>query len=609
MSKKGGELMEALRWLGGYIKKYTFIIILAAVLTLIHVTVIFISPYMSGFIVDDVIVNGKYALLGKYLTILLASVAVKEITWYIRQNLMEHVSQSVIKNLRCDLYEKLQRLDFKFFVETRTGDLMSRMTGDMDAVRLVMASTMANLFQMICLGAIGLATMFLASPILGLSLLAIVPFIGVFAFKYSRVSKPQFLKVREVLSRLNSVVQENISGNRAVKAFSREQFEIDKFEKVNNEYRTEQLENVAIWNKYVPLIDFAAAMTNVIFIFVGGALAIAGKISIGQFTMMNGILWCIVSPMQMIGGFANQIQQFVASSVKMRTLLDTEPAIKNEKVTVDHVKLKGKVTFKNVIFSYDDERVLKYVNFVANPGDTIGIIGPTGSGKSSLVNLISRFYDPDNGAVYIDDINVKNIDVTTIRQNVSMAMQDIFLFSDTIEANIAYGVPDATHEDVVRVAKAADAHEFIIKMPEGYDTIVGERGVGLSGGQKQRIALARALLKDPAILILDDTTSAVDMETEYSIQETLKKSYSNKTTFIIAHRISSVKNADLILVLSKGRVIEWGTHDVLLSKKGYYYEVYENQFGDFNNAPDFEIDNYYEDEQFLERQVYRNGKK
>ena len=247
----------------------------------------------------------------------------------------------------------------------------------------------------------------------------------------------------------------------------------------------------------------------------------------------------------------------------------------------------GKIEFKNVTFSYDGDRVLKHINFSANPGDTIAIIGPTGSGKTTIINLLARFYDPTYGAVYIDDINVRNIDLKTLHQNIASALQDVFLFSDTIKNNIAYGSPTATLDDCIRVAKAADAHDFISKLPDGYDTVVGERGTGLSGGQRQRISLARALLKNPAILVLDDTTSALDMETEFSIQENLKQTF--KTKIIIAHRISSVKNADLILVLNHGALIEWGTHEKLMSLDGYYKAVFDHQFGDFNSMPKYHI--------------------
>ena len=312
-----------------------------------------------------------------------------------------------------------------------------------------------------------------------------------------------------------------------------------------------------------------------------------GTITLGEFTAINGCLWCIVIPMESIGNFINQFQQFNASTLKIRSLEDEEPLIKNREIKKRDTGISGSIRFKNVTFAYNGDRVLKNVNFSAAAGDTIAIVGPTGSGKSTIINLLSRFYDPTYGTIYIDDINLKNIDLRTVQQNVASAMQDVFLFSDTIRNNIAYGTPNATDEDIIRVAKLADAHDFILKTTDGYNTMVGERGVGLSGGQRQRISLARALLKNPSILILDDTTSALDMETEYSIQENLKET--KRTKIIIAHRISSVKNADLILVLNHGNLVEWGTHEHLLELNGYYKGVFDHQFGDFNHAPKYHI--------------------
>ena len=582
--------MDAYKWLYGLVKKYLWLIGLALALLSIHIVMIFVNPYITGFIVDTVVQGGRYELLGNCIIIVFIGLFVKETTWYARSVILDYVSQTVILNLRCKLYKRLQELDFQFFDHNRTGDIMSRMTGDMDAIRMMVANTVPMMFQQLAIAFIGLGTMFFISPALMCILMTVMPFVAYFARKMSKSSKPAFIRIREMFSRLNSTVQENVSGNRVVKAYTRENYEIEKFEAANLAYEEAYNGFAAVYAKYIPTLHVFAGMIDVLFILFGGLFAIRGWITYGQFATINGILWCIIQPTQLLGGLLNQMQQFVASSLKIRMLETEEPKIQNHELLTGTQKFKGKVTFKNVVFSYDEERVLKYINFTALPGQTVAIIGPTGSGKSSLTNLISRFYDPDMGAVYIDDVNVKNIDVVTLRRNVSVAMQDVFLFSDTIEGNIAYGVPEASFDDVVRVAKAADAHEFILKMPEGYDTIVGERGVGLSGGQKQRIALARALLKEPSVLILDDTTSALDMETEFSIQETLKNAYSDKTTFIIAHRISSVKNADLILVLNKGKVIEWGTHDELVAMQGYYHDVYQTQFGDFNEAPPYKED-------------------
>lgn len=286
--------------------------------------------------------------------------------------------------------------------------------------------------------------------------------------------------------------------------------------------------------------------------------------------------------MSVLGNIINQYQQFTASAIKIRELEDKQPRIKNGNVKKRDTGILGKIEFRNVTFAYEGERVVRNINFSVNPGETVALVGPTGSGKSTIINLLTRFYDPDYGTVYIDDVNVKNIDLETLRKNITSAMQDVFLFSDTIRNNIAYGTPNATDEDVKRVARLASAHDFIEKMDDGYQTMVGERGTGLSGGQRQRISLARALLKNPSILVLDDTTSALDMETEYQIQENLKQSRTTK--IIIAHRISSVKNADLILVFDHGKLIEWGNHETLMSHDGYYKGVFEHQFGDFNHS-------------------------
>lgn len=591
--------MDALKWLVGYMKGHIGKTVFATLLTVIHVIAIFVTPYVTGYIVDNVIKGGRSDLLAICIILLICGSLVRQLTWYIRELIMTWVGQSTVMTIRGALFEKLQKLDFDFFANNRTGDLMARMSGDMDAIANLVRHTFQNMFQQLLTFGVGIFTMYFASPVLGVSLTLLIPVIAIFVFKLSRTNKPIFIKMREALSKLNSFVQENISGNRVVKAYTKEKFEIKRFEIFNKGYSSAFMEFAESYAKYVPIINFFIQMFSVLVILVGGSMVILGDVTIGQLTTVNGILWCITSPIQSLPPYINQFQQFIASTIKIRSLNDTQSKITDrEGIEVD--KLKGKVTFKNVVFKFDDdeERVLKYVNFTANPGDTVAIIGPTGSGKSSLANLIPRFYDPIMGTVYIDDINVKKISIKTLRKNIAMAMQDVFLFSDSIKENIAYGTPDASMEDIIRVAKAADAHEFIEKMPEGYDTIVGERGVGLSGGQKQRIALARALLQDASVLVLDDTTSALDMETEHDIQETLKRSYGGMTKFVIAHRISSVKNADLILVLNNGKIIEWGKHDDLVEKGGYYSMVCRTQFGNFNDAEPYEEDTAFDSFKF-----------
>lgn len=579
--------MDALKWLWGYTKKYRLGMLAVLLLTAIFVVFTFTFPTVTGRIVDDVILGGNSSLLFFYCSLLLGGVVLKEIALYWRAVILEQISQNTINTMRKVLYQKLQSLDCTFFERTRKGDIMSRLTMDLDAVRVVLAHTIPGLIDQVFFILIGIFIMSSASPVLTLALFSTSPLIAILAYLLKKRIKKDFLALRESNARLNTMVSENIAGNRVVKAYAREPYEIERFEEKNNEYKNAFLSHIVTWANYAPGMLFFVGLTYSIFILIGGKLVLDTALTVGQFAIFNSCLWSITNPMSNIANYVNQFQQFNASAVKIRQLEQEESKIQNGNIQKRDTGFLGKIQFKNVTFSYDGDRVLKNINFSANPGDTIAIVGPTGSGKSTLINLLSRFYDPTYGAVYIDDVNLKNIDLKTIHQNIASAMQDVFLFSDTIKNNIAYGAPTATYEDVIRVAKLADAHEFISQMPEGYDTIIGERGVGLSGGQRQRISLARALLKNPSILILDDTTSALDMETEFFIQENLKSA--RQTKIIIAHRISSVKNADLILVLNHGNLIEWGTHEKLLSLNGYYKGVFDHQFGDFNNAPSYHI--------------------
>lgn len=581
--------MDAIKWLCKFLKGHWGKIILSAAMTFLHVVAIFVTPYISGYLVDTIVSGEMFSgdtkrILTVAIAMLIGGSLIRQLTWYIRQLVMEWVAQTAVMNIRGTLFERLQKLDFGFFNTNRTGDLMARMTGDMDAIRMVIATTFPYFLQQFLVFVVGVCTVFFVSPILGCSLMILVPGIVFLVFKMAKTNKPIFINMREAMAKLNSMVEENISGTRVVKAYNKQLEEIKKFDMFNSGYSNAFMTFAHSYAKYYPLIHFLVQLFTVLVILVGGTVVIWGDATIGQLTTVNGILWCITDPILSMPGYINQTQQFFASSIKIRNLNSAEAQIK-DKAAIEIPKFDGKVAFKNVIFAFEDnERVLKYINFTANPGDTVAIIGPTGSGKTALVNLIPRFYDPLMGSVYIDGINVKDIKISALRKNIGIAMQDVFLFSDSIKENIAYGTPDATMDDIIRVAKAADAHDFISAMPDGYDTVVGERGVGLSGGQKQRIALARALLRDASILILDDTTSALDMETEHSIQETLKKNYKKMTTFVIAHRISSVKNADLILVMHDGRIIEWGKHDELVAQKGYYAAVCDTQYGNINDA-------------------------
>ncbi len=541
-----------------------------------------LNPYFAGQIVDEVIYGSKVDLLWPLLGLMIGVTVFKSAIRYSYQLMFESVSQNVIHKIRDKLYHRIQHLDFRFFDKTKTGDIMARMTGDMEAVRHFTAWTIYMIFENFTTLLFAVAFMFYIHAPLALTLVAITPIIGFFAFRLSYDVKPTFSEIRGQFAKLNSVVQENISGNRVVKAFAREDYEIDKFSVENQSFKDKNLNSAKIWEKYLPVLDTLAGFLTVLMILVGGMMVIGGSLTIGELVVFNSLIWALNNPMRMAGWLINDVQRFIASAEKIQELLKEKSHIVTPNQPKATSASSSLVEFKDVCFGYGDEQVLSDITFTAEPGQTIALIGPTGSGKSTLINLLCRFYDVDQGEVLVSNTNVKEWDVQKLRENTAIVMQDIFLFSDTIEGNIAYGVPDATIEEIQAAAKMAEAHNFIMELPDGYDTIIGERGVGLSGGQKQRIALARALLKDPAILILDDTTSSVDMETEHTIQQTLKVFNQNKTCFIIAHRISSIKDADLILVMENGRIIERGKHEELLMKKNFYYNVYKNQYGDFD---------------------------
>ncbi len=575
--------MDSIKWVWQYAKVYRWRIVLAVLLVAIVSGLSIIFPLLGGELVDVVIDQGKTEWLLPILGGMIGITIFRIILRYAYQILFEVIGQNTLYKIREDLYIKLQEMDFGFFNQTRVGDIMARMTGDTDAIRHFVSWVVYTLLENALLFIAAVVVMASIDWRLMLALLAVTPLIAYLTSRMSRQASPLFYEIRESFSRLNSMVEENISGNRVVKAFTREAFEIEKFNAHNDDFRQRNIDSAEVSRKYLPILDSLAGCLAIITLVLGGYFVINGQMTLGNLVTFNGVLWMINMPMRMSGWLINDVQRFVASSFKIRDMLNSETKI--PLVSEKSAKtLKGYVDFEDVSFHFADDpetEILSHVSLKAAPGQTIGILGETGSGKSTLVNLIARFYDPTSGVVKLDGVDARKWHVRQLRNHIALVMQDIFLFSDTIAENIAFGVPGADGDEVRKMARIADANHFIEQMPEGYETIVGERGVGLSGGQKQRISLARALMKDPAILILDDTTSAVDMETETRIQEELDQITSDKTTFIIAHRVSSVKEADEILIMAHGKIVERGTHDSLLAKKGYYYDVYNKQLGNF----------------------------
>ena len=573
--------MEAFKWFYPFMKRYRKYLLTGFLIIPVASALAVIKPQISGRIIEEVVEGGNRAILPQLILFLLASTVLRSALRLFMLFCMETASQGTLYSLRDEVYKRLLLQDFNFYNKNRTGDLMSRQTGDMDAVRHFVSHVMYSCLEAFLVFFFALVMMFTVNVKMACIMILVLPFTAATTYFQIKNLRPAFWKNRQMFSSLNAFAQENISGNRVVKAFAKEDFEIEKFDVENDNFRDAQLETTAVFSRYIPIFEFLSNFLMFVLMLGGGVMVVQGEMSLGDMVTINGYLWMLTNPLRQMGWLFNDLQRFLTSIEKIYSTISHEPEIREPAHPVVK-KLQGGVVFDHVSYMADDEDILQDVSFTVKPGQTVGIIGATGAGKSTLMNLLCRFYDTTGGTVRVDDTDVKDMDLYSLRQNIGMARQDVFLFSDTIEGNIAYGRPDCSIDEVKWAAQVANAEDFILDTPDGYDTIVGERGMGLSGGQKQRISLARALITDPAIIILDDTTSAVDMETETKIQEALANLPKKKTVFIIAHRISSIKDADLILVLNDGKIVEQGTHDELLKKHGYYETVFTHQYGEFD---------------------------
>ncbi|GGA23714.1 ABC transporter ATP-binding protein [Paenibacillus physcomitrellae] len=576
--------MEVLRQLRRYYQERMSYLVLSILCLAAATAVGLITPNLLRILIDDAIVPGDFERVPMLAITVLIVVIFKGLLQFAHGFFGGRLGNFLAYKLRNACYEKLQFLSFRYYDKAKTGDLMSRLTGDLEAIRNFIGFGFAQLLNVFFMVLFGCIAMFSINWQLTLVTLISMPFLAAVALRFESKVHPAFQEMRLALSSLTTAVQENITGVRTVKSFAREDFEVDKFSDRNERYKVNQIFASSLWSKFFPVMELLASVSVAILLGVGGSLVIHGKMSIGELVAFFSLIWYIIGPMWGLGFHINNYTQSKASGERVLEVLNQPIDVvdKEDALELDSYKVKGHVTFEHVTFAYGNKMpAVVDINFDAKPGSVIGFLGGTGSGKSTIIQLMMRAYDVNSGTIKLDGIDIRDYAVQSLRSQIATVFQETFLFSSSIRNNIAYGINNVTMEEVIRVAKLAKAHDFIMEMPDGYDTVVGERGMGLSGGQKQRIAIARALLKNPRILVLDDATSAVDMETEHEIQAGFQEVMKGRTTFIIAHRISSLRHADEIMVLDQGRVVQRGKHSELIQVPGAYQDVYRIQYADY----------------------------
>ncbi|XZJ89504.1 ABC transporter ATP-binding protein [Clostridium perfringens] len=536
-------------------------------------------PYLQKIFVDDILLGSDKSKLGLFFGVFLGLSLLRGILGYIKEFLFDKFSLNVSKEIRMDLFKKIQSFEFSFFDSTNTGELMSRIGEDVDIVWETISYGLRLLIEGIILFIISVTIMMSMSPSLTIICLVILLPVGVLAILVNKKFHRNYSKISDKVADINLMAQQDIAGIRLVKAFAREKYETEKFLKVNKDYYDLNITQARILSNFLPVIDILTNLTPVAMIIYGGYLVIKGNITMGTLLAFSSYILNLSFCVKNIGGLVNMMSQNRASMDKIFNILKRKPQITSMENSYNPDKVKGEIEFKNVSFRYNEEEVLKKINLKIPAGSTVAIMGETGCGKSSILSLIGRHYDVSSGEVLIDGVNVKKWNLDSLRENMAVVFQDTFLFSDSIKDNIDFG-GNKSEDEIIEAAKDSCAYDFIKEMPEGFETEVGERGLGLSGGQKQRLAIARALVRKTPILILDDATSALDMETEFNVLKNLSKKQDKATTFIIANRISGVKDADIILFMKDGEIVEMGDHESLLKKKGYYYSVYCHQFQD-----------------------------
>ncbi|HEY3316206.1 MAG TPA: ABC transporter ATP-binding protein [Bacillota bacterium] len=571
--------MTTIRRLSKYVFRYWPLLLGAAALVTVVSGLGLVTPWVTRWIIDTVLGGRQFGLLWVAIGAIVAASVLRGALTFAQRYSMEYLSQRVTYDLRNELYSHLQQLSFGFYDKAQTGQLMSRLTADVDLINRFLGFGMIQLLtNFITFLAILIILMTMNWRLTLLSTVAL-PFLAHAVFLFQRRVRPMFTAIQQQMAVLTSTLQENITGIRVVKAFAREGHEIEKFARDNRGYLDRNMAAVRIQAFFMPYMNFLTGLATTAILWFGGRAVIGGALTLGSFVAFNSYLTQLIMPVRMLGFLISLWERAAAAGQRVFEILDTKAEIGDGPGAVVMPRVKGRVRFDHVTFGYDPAHpVLRDISIDARPGQVIAVLGGTGSGKSSLINLIPRFYDVTAGSVEIDGLDIRRVKLDSLRRQIGVVSQEPFLFAATLRDNIAYGRAKATMDEVVRAAKTAQIHDFIVGLPEGYDTYLGERGVGLSGGQKQRVAIARAILIDARIIILDESTSSVDTQTEYLIQEAFREVMKGRTSFVIAQRLSTVRDADKIIVLDHGRIAEEGTHERLLALGGVYKAIYDLQF-------------------------------
>lgn len=568
--------MRSLKQILVYLKKYKWHVFSSFFFGILCICMTEFQPYIQKIVVDHCFMDGFFGDLPKWCIIYIVVSFSRVWGWYAEEYFAEYAAEYTIYDIRNKMFDHIQRLSFAYHDETEAGQLISRSTADMEAIRMFLMQGLVSVVHFSMFIILSIAFCLSMSWKLSIAVFIIVPIVGVAAWKYSHTIRPLFFKVQDQIGKMTAFLNQNLLGIKVIKSFVREQDQINKFDGLAEKLYDRYIDTSKVSAFYSPLISFLSYIGQICIFVYGGFLALKGQMTVGSVVAFISYFSLLLGPINSISMYVALIQNASASGDRIFEVLRRRP----EKITDGHIVMNstdGNVEFKNVSFSYSDGfNALENINFTAVSGALIGIIGATGSGKTTLINLLSRFYDVTEGEILIDGINIKDYTLDSLRRHVGIVAQESFLFGDTIKANISYP-KNASDEEIVEAAKAANIHDYIMSLPDGYDTIIGERGVDLSGGQKQRMSIARALLLNPDILVLDDSTSALDTQTESLIQAAIKNVSTQRTTFMIAQRVSAIVNADIILVLDEGKIVEMGTHRELIDKNGYYKKIFDSQ--------------------------------